>query len=72
MQYQKIKELRMQKKWSLRRLAAESGVSFMYIRELEEGKKTKPSVDVILKLAQALGVTLNDLLNINNASSNAS
>ncbi len=61
MSYTRIKYLRKQKKWSLRKLGLESKVSFAYIRELEEGKKTRPSLDIIERIANALEVTIFDL-----------
>ncbi len=61
MSYTRIKYLRKQKNWSLRKLGLESGVSFVYIRELEAGKKKRPSLDVIERIANALGATIFDL-----------
>lgn len=49
-------------KMSLREAAKKSGISHTYIRDLELGKKTDPSKDTILKLANAYGVRYDDLV----------
>lgn len=63
MNYKHIKRFRKQLKWSLRKAAEESGVSFVYIRNLETGMKKNPSVQVLNKLAKAYGVPISDLIN---------
>lgn len=60
--YRHLKRYRRKKKWTLREAAEASGVSFVYIRELEEGFKTNPSVAVLDKLAKAYGITLNEAI----------
>jgi transcriptional regulator with XRE-family HTH domain len=56
-----LKTLRGAKGWTQKQLADMSGVSQTYISELEAAK-FQPTVAVALKLAQALGVELIDLL----------
>ena len=46
---------------SQKTLARKSGVSAIYISELETGKKTNPSLEVSKKLAAALKVNLDSL-----------
>jgi SOS-response transcriptional repressor LexA len=51
----RIEELRRQRRWSRRDLAAEAGVSRQYIGEIEKGLKTNPGAGVLERIAQALG-----------------
>lgn len=57
----KLQHYREQRNWSQTRLAEKSGVSQTYISELEAGKK-QPTIPIIKKLAAALGVTVQELL----------
>lgn len=50
-----IKTLRKQLGWSQELLAEKTGVSAPYITQIEVGKRT-PSLDIVEKLASALGV----------------
>lgn len=50
-----IKSLRKQLGWSQELLAEKTGVSAPYITQIEAGKRT-PSLDIVEKLALALGV----------------
>ena len=43
-------------------LAKQIGVSSVYICLLENGKRKNPSMDVILRLADSLGVSVEQLL----------
>ena len=58
----RIRELRRQRGISLRDLARRSGVSKAYLSQLENDPDRKPSVDVVLRVAAALGVGLADLV----------
>jgi transcriptional regulator with XRE-family HTH domain len=62
----KIHELRKAKNLTLDELASETGSSKSYIWELEKGS-SRPTVDKISKIATALGVTLEYLLDENQA-----
>lgn len=55
-----IKEIRIKKKLSLRKLAELSEVSKSHIADIEKYKKM-PSILVLCKLAAALEVDINDL-----------
>ncbi|MBD7985311.1 helix-turn-helix transcriptional regulator [Sporosarcina sp. Sa2YVA2] len=57
-----IKEQRLNKGFSIRKLAELSGVSHPYLSQIETGKNTKPSNDVLHKLADPLGVSHFDLM----------
>lgn len=59
---EQLKQLRVDRGWSLRELAEESGLSNGYISLLENGRVESPSATVLGKLAQALTVPLDDLL----------
>jgi transcriptional regulator with XRE-family HTH domain len=47
---------------SMADLAKKADVTDAYIANLETGKKTNPSLDVLKKLARALGVPVGELL----------
>lgn len=59
----KIKELRTKKKISQRKLAEKVGVSGQFISLVEIGNSA-PSIDTLNKIADALGVSVNELLEI--------
>ena len=61
----KIKECRKNKNISLYRLSKSTGISISYLRELENNKKTNPSLLVIYKIALLLGVHIEDLFYTN-------
>ena len=56
-----IKQIRKKRELSQYQLAHESGISQQHISNLENGKRL-PRIDVILSLANALNVTVNDIL----------
>lgn len=58
---QKLKELRIQKGYSIRELSIKSNVAYSYISELENGNKENPSKKVMDKLAEALNVTVSEI-----------
>ena len=53
----RIVYLRKQKGWSQLDLSIESGVNRNYLSDLENGRRN-PTVDVLEKIANALGITL--------------
>lgn len=57
-----IKKLRGSMDWSQNRLAKEAKVSQPYLSELEDGKATNPSMQFLGKIAEALGITVVELL----------
>lgn len=57
-----IKKARMEKGLSLRELARKSGVSQPYLSQLESGQNNNPTLEVLIKLADALGITLKEML----------
>lgn len=57
-----LKKLRLKKGLSQGALAKESGVSAGYIANLERGDKNNPTLEVLDKIAKALGVERDQLL----------
>lgn len=57
-----IKTLRQEKGLSQKALAEQVGVTDAYITMLESGKRKNPSLDILKKLAKALGVPVTELL----------
>lgn len=51
-----INQLRREKGLTLRQLGKQSGVSFVTIQDIENGKTKSPGLDSILKLADGLGI----------------
>lgn len=66
-----VRFLRQGKGWSLTDLARESGLSKSYISDLENGAAGKPNIQYIYSVSVALGVTLNELLEINTSKAEA-
>lgn len=64
---QNIRTLRLGKGWSLSDLAEQSTVSKAYISDLENGTAGKPNIQYVFAVAQALGATLDEVLNLNDA-----
>lgn len=57
-----IRRLRAAKGISQRDLAAKVGVKGAYIAQLETGARKNPSLDVLKRIARALGVPVTELL----------
>lgn len=57
-----IKRIRLEKGLTSRKLAEKSSVSQPYISQLETGKNTNPSIEIIVKIAEALDIDPIDLL----------
>ncbi len=55
----KIKAARALKRMTQKQLAESAGVSLVYIKQLEKGKEPKIA---LVKIAKALGVSLDELL----------
>jgi transcriptional regulator with XRE-family HTH domain len=61
----KLKALRLKKNKSLQQIADAVGASKNHIWDLETGKSRNPSIDLLTKLAKALGVSVADLIGEN-------
>ena len=55
-------KLRKQKGWSQEKLAVESGISYNTIIKIERGGIENPKIKTVIKLAEALGITLDQLV----------
>mgnify|MGYP001578655472 CR=1 FL=1 len=58
----RIKELRKRKGWSQQKLAEKSILSFNTITRIERGIVDSPTLKTLLKLADALSVSLDELV----------
>jgi len=61
----RIKTLRMKKGLSLQELADAAGVSKAHIWDLEQNRSKNPSLELLTKLADRLGVAVKDLIGEN-------
>ena len=67
----RVKALRSERGWSLEALAAASGVSRSMLSQIER-EQANPTLAVTLRIAQAFGMNLGDLLEMPGASSSVS
>ncbi len=51
-----LKLLRIINNYSIKDLSEKTGISVSYITDIEKGKKTKPSIDILDKYSKALGI----------------
>ncbi|MBA7649586.1 hypothetical protein ES703_57383 [subsurface metagenome] len=57
-----LKELRKQKGWTQERLARESNISYHTLIKLEQNGIKNPKIGTVIKLADALEVSLDELV----------
>lgn len=66
-----IFKLRKEKDWSQEKLAREADIPFTTLTKIENGTTKNPSIETLIKIADALGVTVDALITENkNAKSN--
>ena len=58
----RLKELRKNKGWSQQKLAEKTGLSFNAITKIEQGLAKHPTLRTLLKLSDAFGVGLDELV----------
>ena len=58
----RLKELRKKSGWSQQKLAEKAGVSYNTITKIEQGAATMPTIQTMIKIADAFGVSLDDLV----------
>lgn len=58
----RLRRIREQKALSLRQLEQLSGVDYSTISKIETGESRSPKLETIVRLAQALGVDLSELV----------
>ena len=57
-----LKKLRNKKGWSQERLAREAGISYNTLIKIERGGIKNPRLETLIKLAKALGVSIDKLV----------
>lgn len=57
-----LKEIRISKKYSIRKLELKTGISNAYLSQLENGKRGIPSIQVLKQISVALEVPFQTLL----------
>ena len=57
-----LKKLRQKKGWSQEKLAREAGISYITLVKIERGNIENPKLQTLVKLARALGVSLDKLV----------
>ena len=58
----KIKDLRKKAGWSQQRLAEETGLSYSVVTKIEQGMAKQPTIQTMIKIADAFGVSLDELV----------
>ncbi|WP_404454345.1 helix-turn-helix domain-containing protein [Virgibacillus necropolis] len=66
---EKIKQLRQDKNMSISELAEKAGVAKSYLSSIERNLQSNPSIQFIEKIGVVLGVTVNELIREENATS---
>ncbi len=61
----KIQKLRQERNLTLTQLAENTGISKSYLSYIERNIQTNPSIEVLAKIASALGVNIQTLLGLN-------
>jgi len=59
---QRIKQLRKKAGLSQQKLAEKSGLSYTVITKIEQGVAKRPSIQTMVKLADAFGISLDELM----------
>jgi transcriptional regulator with XRE-family HTH domain len=58
----KIKDLRKKAGWSQQKLAEETGLSYSVVTKIEQGTAKQPTIQTMIKIADAFGVSLDELV----------
>ncbi len=59
---QKLKQLRKKAGWSQQKLAEKAGLSYNVITKIEQGVAKRPSIQTMVKLADAFRISLDELM----------
>jgi len=62
---ERITYFRHARRYSVNYLANQAGISQSYLREIEIGHYTNPSVDILSNLCDVLGISLSEFFNTN-------
>ncbi|NLW03541.1 MAG: helix-turn-helix transcriptional regulator [Clostridiaceae bacterium] len=65
-----IKAKREEKGWSLAEFATRIGISTGYLSQIENGRKTNPRLDIVLRIIHELDIDIRMLLGIENGEEN--
>ena len=58
----RLKQLRKKTGWSQQKLAEKAGVSYNTITKIEQGAATMPTIQTMIKIADAFGISLDELV----------
>ena len=58
----KLKELRKKAGWSQQKLAEKAGLSYNAITKIEQGIAKQPTIQTMIKIADAFGISLDELV----------
>ena len=58
----RLKELRKKACWSQQKLAEEAGLSYNTITKIEQGSATRPTIQTVIKIADAFQISLDELV----------
>lgn len=58
----RVKECRKNKGWTQQKLAEKTGLSFNTITKIEQGIGSSPTLKTLIKLADTLGISLDELV----------
>ncbi|MBM3252827.1 MAG: helix-turn-helix transcriptional regulator [Candidatus Omnitrophica bacterium] len=61
----RLKELRRERNWTQQKLAEKASLSFNAITKIEQGAAEHPTLKTLLKLADAFGISLDELVGRN-------
>lgn len=59
---EKIKQLRKKAGWSQQKLAEQASLSYNAITKIEQGAAKQPTIQTMVKIADAFGVSLDELV----------
>ncbi|MES5263861.1 helix-turn-helix domain-containing protein [Priestia aryabhattai] len=62
----RIKEIRLQKRYSITRLAEKAQISKSYLSQIEKGSNSNPSLQMLHKIAASLGTSVDYLIDETN------
>lgn len=60
-----LKMYRREKEWSQQKLASKSGMSYNAITKIEQGAALHPTIQTIIKIADAFDITIDELIGRN-------
>ena len=58
----RLKELRKKAGWSQQKLAEKAGLSYNVITKIEQGAARQPTIQTMIKLADAFGISLDEVV----------